>query len=111
MTTEARTTSDPFDEPPGSALRSRRALRIAAAVAGGIVGLLLVVYVADVAIAGDSVPRGVHVAGVDIGAKSRDEAGQVLQRSLGARASAPIKATAAGVPLDVSPAAAGLAFD
>jgi vancomycin resistance protein YoaR len=77
----------------------------------GIVGLLAIVYVADVAMASGRVPRGTEVAGVEIGGKSRAEA----LRLIAARVSAPKTVTVAvpggPKPLVLDAAAVGLRID
>jgi len=84
--------------------------RLALGVIGGC-AVLLVGYLADVGLAGDRVPRGVHVAGIDIGGRSRAAAAAALRSGLDRRAQAPLPAEAAGVALAIDPVAAGLHLD
>jgi vancomycin resistance protein YoaR len=93
--------------PPPRAARRRR---LAIGVALGI-GLLGLVYTADVAMARDSVPRGVHIAGVDVGGRSVHEAERTLGRALSAQAAAPVSVMVDGTPLQLDPAKSGLSLD
>ena len=66
----------------------------------GTIGLLAVLYVADVAMASDRVPRGSVVMGVEIGGKSKAEA----RRLIATKVPAPIQVTIAVPPgSDVKP--------
>jgi vancomycin resistance protein YoaR len=74
-------------------------------------------YVAAYAVAGDNVPRGTTIAGVEVGGRSRDAAVEALQRGLADRSAEPIpvsveEGSERSLPVDsVDPAAAGLAVD
>ncbi|WP_183093638.1 VanW family protein [Nocardioides stalactiti] len=75
-----------------------------ALVAGG--------YAAAHGIAGDKVPLGTEVSGVDIGGLSRTEAIAELEEAFGQRAGEPIEVSVeGGRSADVSPAEIGLAID
>ncbi|GAA4812118.1 VanW family protein [Actinomycetospora chlora] len=92
-------------EAPGSS--RRRPLLIGAAV----VGLLAVLYVGDLLISSTDVPRGVAVAGVEIGGMSRPEAEQELRTQLGGRTTRPVTLAAAQSTATLDPVAAGLELD
>ncbi|WP_245993206.1 VanW family protein [Xylanimonas allomyrinae] len=59
----------------------------------------------------DKVPTGTHVAGVDLGGLSHDEAVDQLDAALVTRAKEPVQITAGDAQTTVDPAAAGLALD
>jgi vancomycin resistance protein YoaR len=77
----------------------------------GLVGLLALAYVADLALTRDRLPRGTRVAGVSIGGKSVAEA----ERIVAARVRAPKQVTVTGPegapPLVLDAAAVGLGVD
>jgi len=74
--------------------------------------LLAGAYAAAALSAGDKVPRGTSVAGVDIGGLSRDDAQQRLEDDLADRADAPIAVSVDGAdPVSLTPAEAGLSVD
>jgi vancomycin resistance protein YoaR len=92
---------------PPSAARRRR-LVLAGGLAIGFLGLL---YTADVALARDALPRGLTIAGADVGGRSEVEAQRRIDAALGARSTAPITLTLGGETLTIAPAAAGLTPD
>lgn len=85
---------------------ARRTLAIAG---GSVLAVLVLGLGATTALAGDDVPRGTRVAGVDLGGLSRAQAVARLEQGLDA--SAPVRLTADGEPLVLDPADAGLALD
>lgn len=80
-----------------------------------VLGVLLVLagggYAAAYYAAGDKVPRGASVAGVEIGDQSPQEARKTLRRGLADRVDAPIAVSVDGQDASVSPAEAGLEVD
>jgi len=80
-----------------------------------VLGVLLVLagggYAAAYYAAGDKVPRGASVAGVEIGDQSPQEARKTLRRGLADRVGAPIAVSVDGQDASVSPAEAGLEVD
>ncbi|HEX5860489.1 MAG TPA: VanW family protein [Nocardioides sp.] len=88
---------------------------------GGRVVLLLVLglavlcgggYVAAYVLAGDNVPVGTTIAGVDVGGRSEEAAVRVLDRALSERTTAPIEVSIDGEATDtVDPEEAGLSVD
>jgi vancomycin resistance protein YoaR len=91
-------------ERPGGRLVIVLILVLALLLAGG--------YAAAAFAAGDKVPRGTTVAGVDIGGLTQDEAEQRLEEGLGDRIDESIEVSVDGqdpVPLD--PSTAGLSVD
>ncbi|MEV7098505.1 VanW family protein [Amycolatopsis sp. NPDC051045] len=96
---------------PGSPKANRRTLRKAGWVAGGLFGLLVAVYGVDLLISQGSVPRGVTVAGVDVGGMDRDAAEQELRGKIEPRLTRPLAVTAGDVQGTLSPTLAGLHLD
>jgi vancomycin resistance protein YoaR len=88
---------------------------------GGRVVLLLLLglivlfggcYVLAYLAAGDNVPRGTTIAGIDVGGRSQEAAVTALERGLDERSTAPIPVTVDGKPTEaVDPTTAGLAVD
>jgi vancomycin resistance protein YoaR len=62
-------------------------------------------------VAGDKVPSGTTIAGVDIGGMTRGEATIAIQEELAARIEKPLTLVAAGHSYSVDPQRSGLAFD
>jgi len=88
--------------------------------AGGLVVLVVVLvlallvgggWAAAYAGAGDKLPRGTSVAGVDVGGRTATEAEQRLRAALADEVAAPIEVTVAGETTEVDPTSAGLAVD
>jgi vancomycin resistance protein YoaR len=82
-----------------------------AAVTGGVIAVLGLAYAADLAVSSGKVPRGVTVAGVDVGGSSREEAEATLQAQVGPRVDQPLTVQAGDVSTELVPAAAGLGVD
>lgn len=77
----------------------------------GLLALLGAAYVGLYLVAGDKVPRGATVAGVEIGSLSADEAQDRLEAGLATRLARPVAATVNGRTAQVGPGAAGLDVD
>ncbi len=86
----------------------RRSLAI---LLGVVVGMVLLAWGAGYALAGESVPRGATVLGIDIGGLTQDVAEQRLEDTVGERAGEPLDVTVDDRRLTVDPASAGLRFD
>ncbi|MFZ2173983.1 MAG: VanW family protein [Rhodococcus sp. (in: high G+C Gram-positive bacteria)] len=82
-----------------------------AAIAGGVFAVLGIAYAADLAVSSGKVPRGVTVAGIEVGGSSRAEAEATLQAQLGPRTDQPVPVQAGDVSAEIVPSAAGLAVD
>ena len=83
-------------------------------VVGLVVLLALLVaggYAAAYAVAGENVPRGTAVAGVDIGGRSSEDAVATLLAELGPRAEAPVDVSVDGDVVSLDPAEVGLGID
>ncbi|WP_455901127.1 VanW family protein [Rhodococcus gordoniae] len=97
------------DEP--STRGSNLPRRTIALVVGGVVALLAVLYVADLAMSSGKVPRGVTVAGVEIGGMSLDAAEAELTEQLTPRLDAPVDVTAGDTRGQLVPSEAGIGID
>ncbi len=94
-----------------SALSSRSPRRTALAVGALGLGVLGAVYAADVALARDDVPRGVVIAGLDLGGEPTDAARRRLSAAIADDAAAPIAVTVDDRPVAIDPRRAGLTVD
>lgn len=77
----------------------------------GLGAMLAGGYAALCVVAGDKVPPGASVAGVDIGGLHRTAAETRLYDRLGPRARRPIRVSGAGLTIKVDPVQAGLSVD
>jgi vancomycin resistance protein YoaR len=89
----------------------RKRLRKTGLVAAAVLGVLVVLYGLDILVSNGNVPRGVTVAGVDVGGMSRADAEQKLRDQVGPRLATPVKTRAGDVEAELDPAAAGLELD
>ncbi|GLZ54988.1 VanW family protein [Actinomycetospora sp. NBRC 106378] len=100
------------DVDDGGSSGSRRRLLVAGAA---VVGLLAALYVGDLLLSATNVPRGVTVAGVEIGGMNRLAAQETLGRELGPRVSRPVTLVAGSGPdartTTIDPRTAGLDLD
>ena len=78
---------------------------------GGVIAILVVIYLAAVFAGGDGVPHGTSVEGIDISGMSVQEAATTLDRALAKKTKQPIKISTDGETFIIKPADAGLAFD
>ena len=85
--------------------------KVAAAIAGGIAILAFAGWTAAYAVAGEKIPEGATVAGVDIGGMTANEATPLLDQKFAPAHSQPINVTAGDSTTEVNPADAGLSFD
>ncbi len=86
-------------------------LRFATAFLLGFVVLVASLYGVGYFLAGDRLPAGTHVAGVDVGGMRAGEARTVLQSELVPRIGRPVKATVAGFEFELDPQESGLTLD
>ncbi len=121
-TSETDTDIDLVDElPPAEGTRTdgwtspgirwRRGVGNALVVLGAVTGLLAVVYVVDLVVGIGDVPRGVTVAGVDIGGLDKRDAEAELRRELGPLVVRPVELRAGGIDVSLDPREAGLGVD
>ena len=96
---------------PAARGRSGRRRRRALILAGAAVVLLAALYVVDLVHSAGTVPRGVTVAGQDIGGLSRADAEQRVRTAVEPRTTRPVAVAVGDVTSEVDPRAAGLAVD
>lgn len=82
-----------------------------AVIVGAAVAILGVFYTADLLSSDGSVPRGVVVAGVEVGGLSHEDAEARLQSELGPRVDQTVRVNAGDRELELVPSAAGLDID
>jgi vancomycin resistance protein YoaR len=113
-------TRTPVDEPtvriaaeqPGEeSVGKRRPLRRAGLIAAAVFGALVVVYGVDLLLSSGEVPRGVTVAGVEVGGESKADAERLLRDKLEPRLQQPLSLRAGDVDTKLNPADAGLTID
>ncbi|WP_433504977.1 VanW family protein [Pseudonocardia halophobica] len=80
-------------------------------IVAGVVAVLGLLYVADLVVSAGNVPRGVTVAGLELGGLSKADARQRLQEAIEPRSSLPVQITAGPVQSQIDPKAAGLEVD
>ena len=80
-------------------------------VAAITVGVLSLLYLADLALSRGELPRGVTVAGVSVGGKDRADAERVLRQAIEPRLGQPVAVRAGDVEATIDPAKAGLRLD
>jgi vancomycin resistance protein YoaR len=80
-------------------------------IVAGVVALLAVLYVADLVLSTGNVPRGVTVAGLQMGGLSKADASERLRTEIEPRATQPVQVTAGEVESQIDPVAAGLEVD
>ena len=88
-----------------------RRRRVVPAVAGGLLGLVAVVYAVAYLFVGDTLPVRAEVAGVGVGGLSREEATDKLRRELQPRENTAIPVVVDGANDRVRPDEAGLTVD
>ncbi|MGI9001411.1 MAG: VanW family protein [Pseudonocardia sp.] len=77
-------------------------------VLAGVLGALVLLYVGDLVVSSGSVPRGVTVAGVQIGGLGVDEAEQRLRSEIEPRLTQPVAVTVGAARSEINPVTAGL---
>ncbi|MDQ4103685.1 MAG: VanW family protein, partial [Actinomycetota bacterium] len=82
-----------------------------AIIAGAVLGLLALIYGVDVAMSSEDVPRGVTVAGVQVGGMAQAAAEQRLRDQLEPRLNQPLTLRAGDVDVPLEPSRAGLTLD
>jgi vancomycin resistance protein YoaR len=106
--TEGTPPLPPWDDQPSTRGRPLRWGGIAAAV---VLGLLVLIYGIDLAMSRGDVPRGVIVAGVDVGGMQQAAAEQRLREQLEPRLNHPVTLRAGDVETILDPVRAGLTLD
>jgi vancomycin resistance protein YoaR len=96
---------------PGRQWFQRLLVRRGALVGAIAFGVLVLLYGADLVLAGGDVPRGTTVAGVEVGGLDRPVAEERLRAALTPRLSRPVEVQAGDVHTTVDPTKAGLELD
>ncbi|MGH3877611.1 MAG: VanW family protein [Actinophytocola sp.] len=86
-------------------------LRRTGIIVGAVFGALVVLYTVDLIATSGDVPRGVSVAGVDVGGESHEDAEQALRSAIEPRLTAPVDVTIGDESAKVDPVKAGLTID
>ncbi|MCE7005212.1 VanW family protein [Kibdelosporangium philippinense] len=97
-------------EQPAESTKKKN-LRKPALVAGAVLGVLGVLYLTDLLSSQGDVPRGVTVAGVDVGGLTRAAAEKKLRDEIEPRLNQPIQLKAGDFTTEMLPAKAGLTPD
>jgi vancomycin resistance protein YoaR len=106
--TSIEETARPADEqPPGSRLN----WPLVAAIVGGVLLLIGMIYLAAYLVAGDKLPKKAQISGVAVGGLRPTEAIDKLTAELGPRTAAPINLTVRDNQAQLKPVDAGLAVD
>ncbi|SDP75032.1 Vancomycin resistance protein YoaR, contains peptidoglycan-binding and VanW domains [Actinopolyspora xinjiangensis] len=95
----------------GRKLPPRRSLLRAGLAAGITLGVLVLLYIGDLAFSSGQVPRGTTVAGVDVGGLNPAAAERELRSQLDDSLSDPIRLEVGKASSSIDPAAAGLSMD
>ena len=95
----------------GQPFASRINWLLVAAVVGGVLVLVGILYVAGYLVAGDKVPKKAQISGVAVGGLTRSEAIQKLSVELGTKAAEPLNLTVGEKDAQLKPADAGLTVD
>ncbi|PTR23502.1 vancomycin resistance protein YoaR [Rhodococcus sp. OK519] len=104
------TDPEPAAEPVAEAPGRRRWVKYVAA-AGGVVAVAVIAYAVDWVVSADRVPRGVTVAGVEIGGQDPQTAEATLRAALGPRVDRPVPVRAGSTDSEIVPAQAGVGID
>ncbi|GAB3480711.1 VanW family protein [Amycolatopsis cihanbeyliensis] len=101
----------PAPLPSTPARRFRAGLGKVMMATGGVIALLALVYVADLMLSAGDVPRGVTVAGVEVGGMSHGAAEAKLRIELEPRLVQPIPVRAGDARAELDPTTSGLGLD
>ncbi|MFL6143817.1 MAG: VanW family protein [Labedaea sp.] len=96
---------------PERPTRPRPSMRRPAIISCAVFGVLALLYLVDLMVSSGEVPRGVTVAGVDIGGLSHADAEQALRREIEPRLSRPVHLRVGGTEETIDPVQAGLRLD
>jgi vancomycin resistance protein YoaR len=102
--------ADPPAQQDEPASKSKR-LRKAGFIAGAVFGVLVIVYGVDLLLSNGEVPRGVTVAGVDVGGQSHADAERTLRAEIEPRLEEPVTLRAGDVNATLNATDAGLTID
>ncbi|GAA5157518.1 MULTISPECIES: VanW family protein [Amycolatopsis] len=96
----------PVPPSPGKRLLAKVLMAV-----GGVLAAGVVLYTVDLVLSAGEVPRGVVVAGVDVGGLSRADAEAKLRRELEPRLTEPVPVLAGDVQTTLDPVRSGLGLD
>lgn len=99
------------DGPAAPPSPGKRLLARAFMIAGCVLGVGVLLYTADLILSAGDVPRGVTVAGVEVGGLSREAAEAKLRRELEPRLTEPVPVEAGDVRATLDPERSGLGLD
>ncbi|ROS42565.1 VanW family protein [Amycolatopsis thermoflava] len=94
-------------EPP----RKKKSAKRAAIIAGSVLGVLAALYAVDLLVSQGNVPRGVTVAGVEVGGLKRTAAEDKLREEIEPRLTQTIPVRAGDATAAIDPSTAGLTLD
>ncbi|WET79531.1 VanW family protein [Amycolatopsis sp. QT-25] len=97
--------------PPTPASKFRKGLGKTLMVTGILMGLFVLAYAVDLVVSAGDVPRGVTVAGIDVGGLTHKEAESKLRRELEPRLIEPVRVRAGDVRTVLYPTSSGLGLD
>ncbi|GAA4538227.1 VanW family protein [Amycolatopsis samaneae] len=97
--------------PPTPAKRFRKGIGKVVMLVGGVIALFVVLYATDLLSSAGDVPRGVTVAGIDVGGLSHRDAADKLHRELEPRLTKPFSVRGGDVRTQLVPADSGLGLD
>ncbi|MBB5853856.1 VanW family protein [Amycolatopsis umgeniensis] len=97
--------------PPTPASKFRKGLGKALMAAGVLMGLFVLTYAVDLIVSAGDVPRGVTVAGIDVGGLTHKDAESKLRRELEPRLIEPVRIRAGDVRTVLYPTSSGLGLD
>ncbi|SDX27027.1 Vancomycin resistance protein YoaR, contains peptidoglycan-binding and VanW domains [Amycolatopsis xylanica] len=103
--------AEPVPLPPTHRVVVRRRIGRICMITGGILGLLVLAYIADLVASIGDVPRGVTVAGVEVGGLGHANAEAKLRRELQPRLVQPVAITAGDASGTLDPPKSGLGID
>ncbi|AUI62519.1 VanW family protein [Amycolatopsis sp. BJA-103] len=97
--------------PPTPASKFRKGLGKAFMTAGLLMGLFVLAYAVDLIVSAGDVPRGVTVAGIDVGGLTHKDAESKLRRELEPKLIEPVRIRAGDVRTVLYPTSSGLGLD
>ncbi len=97
--------------PPTPASKFRKGLGKAFMAAGMLMGLFVLAYAVDLIVSAGDVPRGVTVAGIDVGGLTHKDAESKLRRELEPKLIEPVRIRAGDVRTVLYPTSSGLGLD
>jgi vancomycin resistance protein YoaR len=104
-------TPAPPPAPETTATRMRRGLARTMMAIGLALGLFVILYTIDLLVSAGDVPRGVTVAGIDVGGLTHAEAEAKLRKELEPRLTRPVAIHGGDVQAELIPSRSGLGLD